>query len=203
MTRWQRAPARELLGRSLRFTPRKERSFELLRKRDPASSRALDQWLAGLEAHYADRILPITAAIADRSGRLSPDQPLPVCDGLLAATGIEHKLTIVTRNTADLLRSGVNTFDPFLPHSGAPSPRTRKARRNRRGWIVLAQIHAAELCAGSANSSPVPDEFTRSIPAASPHAWKRATTGRLMCFSIARSSGRAPSASENPSPSRN
>ena len=74
------------------------RGIELLRKRDAASSRALDKWLAGLEAHYADRIVPISAAIADRWGRLCLDQPLPVSDGLLAATGIEHKLTIVTRN---------------------------------------------------------------------------------------------------------
>lgn len=91
------------------------RGIELVRNRDPASARALDQWLNGLEAHYADRLLPITAAIADRWGRLCLDQPLPVSDGLLAATGIEHKLTIVTRNTDDFARSGVNTLNPFLP----------------------------------------------------------------------------------------
>lgn len=52
------------------------RGIELIRKRDPASARALDKWLAGLKAHYADRILPISSAVADRWGRLSPDQPL-------------------------------------------------------------------------------------------------------------------------------
>lgn len=91
------------------------RGIELIRKRDPASARALDRWLTGLETHYADRILPISAAVADCWGRLCLDQPLPVCDGLLAATGIEHKLTIVTRNTGDFQRSGVNTLNPFLP----------------------------------------------------------------------------------------
>lgn len=94
------------------------RGIELIRKRDPASARALDKWLTGLEAHYADRILPISPAVADRWGRLSPDQPLPVTDGLLAATGIEHKLTIVTRNTSDFQRSGVTTLNPFLPLAG-------------------------------------------------------------------------------------
>jgi toxin FitB len=93
------------------------RGIELIRKRDSASARALDKWLRGLETHYADRILPISAAVADRSGRLSPDQPLPVTDGLLAATGIEHKLTIVTRNADVFQRSGVNTLNPFLPLS--------------------------------------------------------------------------------------
>lgn len=93
------------------------RGIELVRKRDPASARALDKWLVGLESHYADRILPISTGIADRWGRLSLDQPLPVTDGLLAATGIEHKLTIVTRNTDDFRRSGANTLNPFLPSS--------------------------------------------------------------------------------------
>src|SRR5579883_2791012 len=91
------------------------RGIELLRKRDPASAGSLDKWLAGVEDHYADRVLPISAAIADRWGRLSPDQPLPVSDGLLAATCIEHKLTMVTRNTVDFARSGANTLNPFLP----------------------------------------------------------------------------------------
>jgi hypothetical protein len=58
-------------------------------------------------------VLPITAAIADRWGRLSPNQPLPVSDALIAATGLEHKLTVVTRNVADFQRSGVNSLNPF------------------------------------------------------------------------------------------
>lgn len=98
------------------------RGIELLRKRDPASAGALDRWLAGLEEHYSDRILPISAAIADRWGRLALDEPLPVSDGLLAATGIEHKLTIATRNTADFIRSGVSTFNPFLSRRKFAAP---------------------------------------------------------------------------------
>jgi predicted nucleic acid-binding protein len=66
-----------------------------------------------LESHYAERILPITTAVADRWGRLCLNQPLPASDGLIAATGIEHKLTIVTRNVSDFQRSGVNTLNPF------------------------------------------------------------------------------------------
>ena len=89
------------------------RGIELLRKRDPAAADSLEKWLVGLETHYADRILPVSAAIADRWGRLRPNQPLPAIDGLLAATGIEHKLTLVTRNTKDFQRSGVSTLNPF------------------------------------------------------------------------------------------
>ena len=89
------------------------RGIELHRAKDAKAAGALERWLMGLEAHYAERILPITAAIADRWGRLSLTQPLPVSDGLIAATGLEHRLTVVTRNVADFERSGVNTLNPF------------------------------------------------------------------------------------------
>jgi toxin FitB len=114
---WLASVAPEELFLSVLSLGEIRRGIELIRKRDPASARALDKWIAGLEAHYADRILPISSEVADRWGRLSPDQPLPVTDGLLAATGIEHKLTIVTRNTDDFQRSGVNTLNPFVPLS--------------------------------------------------------------------------------------
>ena len=89
------------------------RGIELRRLTDPVSARHLATWLHGLEANYADRLLPISSAIADRWGRLSPRQPLPVIDGLLAATAIEHGLTVVTRNVDHFVRSGANTLNPF------------------------------------------------------------------------------------------
>ena len=89
------------------------RGIEMRRPKDARAAGALERWLGGLETHYSDRILPITPAIADRWGRLSPTQPLPVTDGLLAATALEHKLKIVTRNVVDFQRSGANTLNPF------------------------------------------------------------------------------------------
>jgi hypothetical protein len=87
--------------------------IELHRLRNPSGAGNLERWLVGLEAHYAERILPITAKVADRWGRLSPRQPLPTSDGLIAATGLEHGLTVVTRNLADFQRSGVSLLNPF------------------------------------------------------------------------------------------
>jgi predicted nucleic acid-binding protein len=89
------------------------RGIEMRRSTDARTAGALERWLLGLETHYAERILPITAGIADCWGRLCLDQPLPVSDGLIAATGLEHKLTVVTRNLSDFQRSGVNTLNPF------------------------------------------------------------------------------------------
>lgn len=89
------------------------RGIELHRSKDAKSAGALERWLLGLESHYAERVLPVTAAVADRWGRLSPSQPLPVSDGLIAATALEHKLTMVTRNVGDFQRTGANVFNPF------------------------------------------------------------------------------------------
>lgn len=89
------------------------RGIELHRRKSPASAASLERWLNGLETHYGDRVLPITAAVADTWGRLAPSQPLPASDGLIAATALEHKLTVVTRNVPDFKRSGVNTLNPF------------------------------------------------------------------------------------------
>ncbi len=89
------------------------RGIEMHRLKNPTGAGNLERWLLGLETHYADRVLPITAAIADRWGRLGLKQRLPVTDGLLAATAVEHRLTMVTRNTADFQRSGINLLNPF------------------------------------------------------------------------------------------
>jgi toxin FitB len=47
-----------------------------------------------------------------------PD-PLPVVDGLLAATAKVARLTVATRNSDDFATSGVDLFNPFSA-SGSP-----------------------------------------------------------------------------------
>jgi len=89
------------------------RGIELSRLKSASSVDSLERWLSVLEASYATRILPITASIADRWGRLSLRQPLPVSDGLIAATALEHGFAIVTRNVDDFRRSGANVINPF------------------------------------------------------------------------------------------
>ena len=56
----------------------------------------------------------MTEAVALVWGSLNADRPLPVVDGLLAATAQVHGLTLVTRNVEDLAGTGVALLDPFV-----------------------------------------------------------------------------------------
>ena len=87
--------------------------IDQLRARDPKQAMVLDGWLAGLLDRYRDRILPVTADIAQEWGRLNVAPRPPVIDGLMAATAKVHRLTLVTRNVADVARTGVPVVNPF------------------------------------------------------------------------------------------
>ena len=87
----------------------------------PNASRrvSLETWLdRELVLRFADRILAIDQAVADRWGwiaakALAAKSPLPVIDGLVAATALRHNLILVTRNTRDVAVTGVEVFNPW------------------------------------------------------------------------------------------
>jgi len=87
--------------------------IERLRRRDPAQAAVYERWLATLRRDYADRIIPITEEIAEEWGRLNVPDPLPTADSLMAASASVMGLTFVTRNIADVARTGVPLLNPF------------------------------------------------------------------------------------------
>jgi predicted nucleic acid-binding protein len=90
--------------------------IERVRPRDPVQADALERWLGTLVTAYRERILPITDVITEEWGRLNAlPQPLPVIDGLMAATAKAHRLILVTRNVADVARAGITVVNPFDP----------------------------------------------------------------------------------------
>lgn len=67
---------------------------------------------------FDDRILPITRSIAERWGELDghrqlAGRPLNAPDGMIAATALEHELTVVTRNLRDFDGLGVTLLNPW------------------------------------------------------------------------------------------
>lgn len=89
--------------------------IERLRGKDSIRAGLLEQWVRGLHAGYGDHIIDVDAATAEEWGRLNVPDPLPVIDGLLAASAKVRGWTLVTRNTADVARSGAALLNPFDP----------------------------------------------------------------------------------------
>lgn len=87
--------------------------IDRLARRDPAQAEIFEWWLSRLADNFADRIVPITALVAEAWGRLNVPDPLPVVDGLMAATALVHGWTLVTRNGSDVASTGVRCLDPF------------------------------------------------------------------------------------------
>jgi len=79
----------------------------------------LESWLeVDLQARFSGRVLPVSAAIADRWGVLAAEskrkgRPLSVIDGLLAATALQFNFTIVSRNVNDFADTRVPVVNPW------------------------------------------------------------------------------------------
>jgi toxin FitB len=96
--------------------------IERIRRKDQGQAAHLEQWLDGLRHTYADRLVNLDEQTAQEWGRINVPDPLPVIDGLLAASAKIRGWTLVSRNTADLARSGVNLINPFeAPDAPAPT----------------------------------------------------------------------------------
>jgi toxin FitB len=77
------------------------------------------QWVEhDLKDRFKTRIIDITLKIAKHWGETqgiceSQGRPMPTMDGFIAATGLAHDLTVVTRNIADMQQSGVSLLNPW------------------------------------------------------------------------------------------
>jgi len=93
--------------------------IEGLRRRDPIQASHLESWLAGLRRNYADRVLPVDLEAAEEWGRMNVPDPISTRDALMAATAKVRGMTFVTRNTADVERTGTELLNPFSNRGGA------------------------------------------------------------------------------------
>ncbi len=83
---------------------------------DAARRQRLDDWLEqDLPTFFLGRVLGVDAGVADLWGRMQAlaGRTLPAIDSLLAATALQYKLTMVTRNVKDFADMGVELINPW------------------------------------------------------------------------------------------
>ena len=92
-----------------------EIGIDHLEFRDPPQGRVLRGWLHDkVMPAFVRRILPIDTATALRRARLHVPDTKSERDAWIAATGLVHDMTIVTRNTAGLVATGARVLDPWI-----------------------------------------------------------------------------------------
>jgi predicted nucleic acid-binding protein len=91
-----------------------ELGIALLERRDPRQAGVLRLWLhEKVMPAFPGRVLPMDTAIALRCARLHVPENKSERDAWIAATGLAHDLTVVTRNLADFAGTGVTLLDPW------------------------------------------------------------------------------------------
>lgn len=96
-----------------------ERGIARQRSIDPGFADALAVWLDRVLTLYGERVLPFDLRTARRWGALSAALGNDNADLIIAATALEHGLTVVTRNVSDFEPTGAAVLDPF---SRRPKP---------------------------------------------------------------------------------
>jgi len=100
-----------------------EKGVQALERKLPPQGSALRDWLDRVKNAFADRILPFTQDTAVLCARMHLPNPKPERDVMIAATALQHRMTLVTRNVADFETTGVALINPFADVATAPRQR--------------------------------------------------------------------------------
>ena len=118
VTRWLEGQRTADLYLSVVTVGEIERGIAQQRRRNPPFAEDLARWLNRVLGSYGERVLPIDTPTARRWGQLSGDLGHDSADLLIAATALEHGLTVVTRNTRHFEPTGVQVLNPFRDGDG-------------------------------------------------------------------------------------
>ena len=115
---WIDSTPEELLFLSVITIGEVRKGIDLLNDNDPRRG-TFQRWLdLDLRVRFAGRILTFDDGVAERWGQVEAlvkqrGLTLPTIDAQLAATALHHGLTLVTRNSAHVRRTGVSVFNPW------------------------------------------------------------------------------------------
>lgn len=88
---------------------------------DLAQGSLLRAWLDGhVLPAFQGRVLPVDTAVALRCAKLHIPDPRAERDALIAATGLVHGMTVVTRNVSDFVATGVSLLNPWTSNEVVP-----------------------------------------------------------------------------------
>jgi toxin FitB len=90
-----------------------EMGIQALERRTPPQGSAHRIWLSGVRSTFSGRILPFTENTAPICAALHIPDPRSDRDAMIAATAMEHGFTVVTRNEADFVQTGVAIINPW------------------------------------------------------------------------------------------
>jgi len=85
-----------------------------IERRDAGQGAMLRSWLDHhVMPEFSGRVLPIDSIVAQRCARLHVPDRRAERDALIAATALVHGMTVVTRNVADFIATGVTMCNPW------------------------------------------------------------------------------------------
>ena len=86
----------------------------LLARKNAAQADIYRKWLdSNVLVQFDGRILPIDTTVSRRCADLHVPDKKSERDAFIAATALVHDMTVVTRNTADFVRTGARLLNPW------------------------------------------------------------------------------------------
>lgn len=84
-----------------------------MERKDRSQGKILRGWVDALFQQFAGQVLPFAAATALRCAVLHVPDAKSMRDSMIAATALQHGLTLVTRNVVDFKAMNVKLINPW------------------------------------------------------------------------------------------